>query len=495
MLSVLKCISTIREVSSLKKLPIGISDFKELIENDYLFVDTSLFVEEVFREAAKCTLITRPRRFGKTLNMSMLRYFFDNTLDSFTLFKPLNIGKNTEVMQQLNNYPTIFITFKDVKNLNWYATKVQLKSLISKLYDDLYPSIKKGLKSSVERKSYETIRNKTAKTPEYKSSLKFLTELLHRVYNKPVLLLIDEYDAPILSGWINGYYDNVIDFMKGFLSDGLKDNPFIFKGILTGIYRVSKESVFSGLNNLKVYSVFDEKYAPYFGFTDSDIDYLIKALAITPKTSIKENLKTWYKGYNVGSSVQYNPWSVIRYLDEGKLKAYWINTSSNDLIRENIHRNMERKSEFREEITQLLKGNRIKKVIDDSACLNDLNTKTEAIWTLFIFSGYLKPQSQVLKNAKYECELVIPNKEILVFFQDTVMEWLKHPHIVKPAAASNRTHTTPQEASYLIYDSFSYKDMRKGNNHHLPYSIPWDIRTSHWWLLDKIKQKRWSGEG
>ncbi len=480
----------------MKKLPIGISDFRELIENDYLFVDTSLFIEDIFRESAKSILITRPRRFGKTLNMSMLRYFFDNTVDSSVLFKALKITGKPEMMQEINKTPTLFITFKDVKNLDWYSTEVQLRSLIAKLYDDMYPSIRKHLKSPVERRNYDAIRNKTVETVEYKSSLKFLTELLYRTYQKPVLLLIDEYDAPILSGWLNGYYDDVIDFMKGFLSNALKDNAFIFKGILTGIYRVSKENVFSGLNNLKVYSVFDERYASYFGFDDYSVDCLLNTLEIKSPAQVKTTLKTWYNGYNIGSNIQYNPWSVIRYLDERKLKAYWINTSSNDLIRENIHKNMDKKAEFREDITSLLKGNTIRKIIDDAASLNDLNTKTEALWTLFIFSGYLKAKTQRLKNTKYDCELIIPNKEILVFFQDTVMDWLNAPKPFRyDSTAMENGFKTKGVSNPLIYDSFSYKKGKKGNIRHIPYGIPWDVRTSQWWLLDKIRRKRWSMEG
>src|SRR6056297_3851618 len=310
----------------MKRLPIGISDFEELVKNNYYFVDTTRMIGDIYRDGSKILLLTRPRRFGKTLNMSMLSYFFDNRKKTPELFEGLDVSDDIELISALNAHPTIFLSFKDIKDRYWDSAQIQLKSLFSRLYDENYERIKNTLRSDVEKQYYDDIRNKKALLAEYKASLFNLTEYLHRAYQKPVILIIDEYDVPIQSGWSYGYYDDVIDFMQGLLSGALKDNSFLFKGVLTGIYRVAKESIFSGLNNLNVFTVMNKEYATYFGFTESEVEELFKDFDVNAED--REKIKRWYNGYNFGGHVVYNPWSLLNYLRFKDLMPYWINTSS-----------------------------------------------------------------------------------------------------------------------------------------------------------------------
>mgnify|MGYP001169818884 FL=1 len=483
---------------TVKRLPIGISDFKELIENNYYFVDTTQLIGDIYRESAKIALITRPRRFGKTLNMSMLRYFYDNTLNTLDLFKGLTISEDEEVMQQLNAYPTIFITFKDIKDLHWETAEMKIKNLLSSLFDDFADVIVPVLKSDVEKRVYQNIINRDATIADYQEALKNLTEYLYRVYNKPVLILIDEYDVPIQSGWSNDYYDKIIDFMRGFLSGALKDNSYLFKGILTGIYRVAKESIFSGLNNLIVYTIFKRKYAEYFGFTEEETEKLCQSVCEQQDESLKENLKSWYNGYRFSGLTIYNPWSVINYLYEKELKPYWINTSSNDLIIQLIEENIRIDETFRQNIETLIAGKSVQQTIDDSSALRDLQTRPDSVWTLFLFSGYIKAQTQELKKGKYNCELKIPNEEVLIFFQDTVFYWIEKAgrriltSIGDPLLKGDGETFCEKLKSY-VSNTLSYFDIKgePENTYHMILLGMFAHLTEYYW----IKSNRESGLG
>src|SRR6056297_76571 len=498
----------------MKRLPIGISDFEELVKNNYYFVDTTRMIGDIYRDGSKILLLTRPRRFGKTLNMSMLSYFFDNRKKTPELFEGLAVADDAEVMGALNGYPTLFITFKDIKDRYWETTEMKLKNLISKLYNDFYDSIKSVLRPGIEIKTYENIINKESHIAEYQDSLKNLTEYLYRAYQKPVILIIDEYDVPIQSGWSNGYYEDVIDFMQGLLSGALKDNSFLFKGVLTGIYRVAWDSVnqseslgiskgeiplpsiFSGLNNLSVLTVFDEDYATYFGFTETEVERLLNAFDVNAEE--RENIKRWYNGYIFGGHVVYNPWSVLNYLRYKDLMPYWVNTSSNNLIQEIIDTKMKEKERFRDDIEQLIIGESIEKSIDDSSALRELRTKPNAIWTLFLFSGYLKPETKVLKAGKYECMLKIPNEEVMVFFKDTVLEWLsiQDPDIFYDMAES-LTHGDGEqfceELKSFVLGALSYYDIKSEpeNTYHMILLGMFAHLTGGYWILSN----RESGKG
>src|SRR6056297_3359200 len=481
-----------------KRLPIGISDFEELVKNNYYFVDTTRMIGDIYRDGAKIVLLTRPRRFGKTLNMSMLSYFFDNRKKSSELFSDLAVSDDSEVMGALNAYPTIFISFKDIKDRYWESAYSQLMSLLSKLYSHFEKEVQSVFLNDMERQTYQGIIYKTGDLADYKNSLLNLTEYLYRAYQKPVMLIIDEYDVPIQSGWSYGYYDEVIDFMRGLLSGALKDNSFLFKGVLTGIYRVAKESIFSGLNNLKVYTVLKKRYSQYFGFTQEEIDSLLDSLHFEEPDKLKEGLKSWYNGYNFGGRTVYNPWSVVNYLFDQELQPYWINTSSNELIQETIELNMKKRRKFRGEIQSLIAGDSITSTIDDSSALRELRTKPNTIWALFLFSGYLKAETMTLKAGKYDCELKIPNEEVLIFFKDTVMEWLSanDPDILYDMSESLRKGEGErfcEELKKFVLDTLSYYDINgePENTYHMILLGMFAHLSGGYW----IKSNRESGEG
>ncbi len=451
----------------MKKLPIGISDFRELRENDYFFLDTSEFIGNIYREDAKSILITRPRRFGKTLNMSMLNYFFDNTLDTTHLFNGLKVTQDSRVMENINGYPTVFISFKDIKDHKWDDAFENIKYTISDIYTKFEKELRDTFKSEVERQTYRNIVNREASDSDCKQSLRTLSELLAVRYSKPVLLIIDEYDVPIQSGWTHGYYEDVIDFMRIFLSAALKDNTHLFKGIMTGIYRVAKESIFSGLNNLSVFTVLDEDYSQYFGFTESEIEWILLQLGKEKDDSVRAGLREWYNGYTFGGITVYNPWSVINYLRYGQLKPYWINTSSNDLIISLVEENLKRKESFREELETLVSGGCIQKSIDDSSALREIGKVPNALWTLFLFSGYLKPDNVSLERGKYVCDLKIPNEEVNIFFQDTVINWLnceeyddRFAYMTKALMAGD-SNTFCERLKEFVSGTLSYYDIGK----------------------------------
>ncbi|MFW6262680.1 MAG: AAA family ATPase [Thermotogota bacterium] len=484
----------------MKRLPIGISDFEELVQNDYYFVDTTPMIGDIYRDGSKILLLTRPRRFGKTLNMSMLSYFFDNRKKTAELFKGLAVSDDAQVMGALNGYPTIFITFKDIKDRRWDTAEMKLKNLISQLYNDFYDSVKSVLKPGIEVKIYEDIINRVAFISDYQEGLKKLTEYLHRAYQKPVILIIDEYDVPIQSGWSNGYYEDVIDFMRGLLSGALKDNSFLFKGLLTGIYRVAKESIFSGLNNLKVYTVLDERYSQYFGFTQEEVDKLVDSMGYDNTERLKDDLKSWYNGYNFGARTIYNPWSVINYLFDRELQPYWINTSSNNLIIEQIEKNMLNDETFRVSVEELIGGYKIEKRIDDASALRELEYDPDSIWTLFLFSGYLKVENKHYKQQTeeylYDCS--VPNTEVLRFYKKTVINWLQKParnilyDLANPLITGDGEKFCEKLKRYVM-NTLSFYDLKgePENTYHMILLGMFAHLTGGYWILSN----RESGKG
>ncbi|MFP4461636.1 MAG: AAA family ATPase [Thermotogota bacterium] len=484
----------------MKRLPIGISDFEKLVKNNYYFVDTTHMIGDVYREPSDIILITRPRRFGKTLNMSMLSNFFDNRKKTSVLFEELDVSRDVEVMNALNTYPTLFISFKDVNNNNWQTTSDKLRSLISDLFNQYKDSFKTLLEDAYEHQYYIEILNGSASDADYQRGFFKLTEYLYKTYNQPVMLIIDEYDVPIQSGWSYGYYDDVIDFMRGLLSGALKDNSFLFKGVLTGIYRVAKESIFSGLNNLKVYTVLDERYSQYFGFTQEEVDKLVDSLDYDNNDALKNDLKSWYNGYQFGGRTIYNPWSVINYLFDRELQPYWINTSSNNLIIEQIEKNMQSDESFRVSVEDLIGGNKIEKRIDDASALRELDYDPDSIWTLFLFSGYLKVENKHFKKQTeeylYDCS--VPNTEVLRFYKKTVINWLQKParnilyDLANPLITGDGEAFCEKLKQYVM-NTLSYYDLKgePENTYHMVLLGMFAHLSGGYWILSN----RESGKG
>lgn len=412
------------------KLPIGISDFKKIIDNQYDFVDKSLLTQEIERDA-EVILITRPRRFGKTLNMSMLQYFFAAEVRGQStkgLFDNLKIAQESAFyLKHQGKYPVISLSFKDLKAKTFEQTYVGLCELISELYAQYLFLLDGTVLHDHEKIIYEAILKQKASDVNINSSLKKLIEYLYRYHGVNPLVLLDEYDSPIQAGYLNNYYDDIVDFFRTFLSSALKDNPYLFKAVLTGILRVSKESLFSGLNNIIVYSVLHPKYGPYFGFTEAEVIPLLEKAGLQNKT---QEIKEWYNGYEIGDSVVYNPWSTINCIKEkGILKPYWVNTSDNALIQSLFAKSS---TVFKDQFEALLSGDSIEKFIDESFVYADLHKQGDlAIYNLLLMTGYLKSISVQESEQGTSCQLAIPNKEIRSLYRKIIEQWLSREYGVE----------------------------------------------------------------
>ena len=388
-----------------KRLPIGMSDFKRIIEENYYYVDKTGLISSILRDGANVNLFTRPRRFGKTLNMSMIRYFFDfeNREENKRLFDNLNISE-TEYASEQGKYPVIFVSFKNIEEDEWEDCYFEIKNLINKLYND-FEFIRKNLNQS-ELMEFDKIWLKQ-KGADWKNSLKNLTKYLYDYYEKKkVVVLIDEYDTPIIQSYQAGYYKKAISFFKRFYGEALKDNEYLQFGIMTGILRIAKEGIFSGLNNLKVNTIFGEKYSEFFGLTENEV---IKAVKYYELEYEMEEVKKWYNGYQFGDTEIYNPWSIINFLSAGQLRPYWIGVSGNKLIDEMLD---EGNKEIFDDLEKLFNKEKIYKEIND---YSEFTFDTDDIWQLFLYAGYLTIGGKKVDN---EYPIRIPNNEILEFFEN-----------------------------------------------------------------------------
>ena len=388
-----------------KRLPIGMSDFKRIIEENYYYVDKTGLISSILRDGANVNLFTRPRRFGKTLNMSMIRYFFDfeNREENKRLFDNLNISE-TEYASEQGKYPVIFVSFKNIEEDEWEDCYFEIKNLINKLYND-FEFIRKNLNQS-ELMEFDKIWLKQ-KGADWKNSLKNLTKYLYDYYEKKkVVVLIDEYDTPIIQSYQAGYYKKAISFFKRFYGEALKDNEYLQFGIMTGILRIAKEGIFSGLNNLKVNTIFSEKYSEFFGLTENEVIRAVKYYELEYEL---EEVKKWYDGYQFGDSEIYNPWSIINFLSAGQLRPYWIGVSGNKLIDEMLD---EGNKEIFDDLGKLFNKEKIYKEIND---YSEFTFDTDDIWQLFLYAGYLTIGGEKVDN---EYPIRIPNNEILEFFEN-----------------------------------------------------------------------------
>lgn len=400
----------------MKKMPIGISNFKEIIEKDYYYIDKTLLIKDILNDGSKAILITRPRRFGKTINMSMLKYFFEKSNEDRTyLFNGLKIYNEKKLYNEnQGKYPVIFITLKDIKNSNWGMTYEKIKNCIEKEYDRFECLSNSSKLTEIEKEVFNNIREGNASEIDYENSLKYLTEFLHKHYGIQPILLLDEYDVPIQSGYINGFYEEIIEFIRNWLSGAIKDNNHINFAIMTGILRIGKESIFSGMNNLKVCTILDNQYSEYFGFTDNEI---IKMLQHYNREHELDIVKEWYDGYMFGKTEIYNPWSIINYIDNKDTypKAYWLNTSSNDIIHDVIKNSNEN---IQKNLTKLMEGHSIEEIIDTNIIYPDIYKQDNYIFSLLLLSGYLKANDNIQNEFGFTvCNLQIPNKEIKIAYR------------------------------------------------------------------------------
>ena len=389
----------------MKRLAIGIDDFRKIIKEDCYYVDKTKFIADVLQDASNVKLFTRPRRFGKTLNMSMLKYFFDvrESEENRELFNGLDIEKSKYIDEQ-GKYPTILISLKSIKYETWEESLEQLKSLISNLYNE-FEYIRESLNES-EIELFNDIWFKK-ENGEYANSLKNLTSFLYKYYKKEVILLIDEYDIPLITAHKYGYYDEIINFYKIFLGEALKTNQYLKMGVLTGIIRVIRTGIFSDLNNLKVYSILEKKYSDFFGFTEEEVKEALQFFDIEEELV---NVKYWYDGYKFGDSELYNPWSIINFLDGRELKNYWVGTSENFLIKNILENSTSRTNEILE---KLFNEEEVEEAITGTSDLSILMDSKE-VWELLLFSGYLTVKEK-LDDDIYSLKL--PNMEVKKLFK------------------------------------------------------------------------------
>lgn len=406
------------------RIHIGTSNFAEIIQENALYADKSLLIKDIIDDTDKTLLITRPRRWGKTLNMSMLQHFFascvrnQNTAELFDnlLIKSIDNGK---YMQYQGKHPVIFISFKDVKDNSLADTVYNIGGLINDLYREHAYLLKSVSISAADKTTYNEYRKRDLKQNDVEKGLKFLSELLSQHYSQKVYILIDEYDTPLNEAYSAEYFPELVKFMRNLFSNAMKDNPYLEKGIMTGILRVSKDSMLSGLNNQKVYTVLKAKYREYFGFTNGELDLLFKNQGLEQDEAA---VKAWYNGYSIGGLTIYNPWSILNCLSEnGSIEPYWLNTGDDSLIKLVIQNSSK---ETKEKLQELMLGKSIEDLVNESVRFENLENDPNAIWSMLLYTGYLTAISYEVQGKYYKCKLLIPNKEIEVLYTDIFIDWL-----------------------------------------------------------------------
>ncbi|MDU5724340.1 MAG: AAA family ATPase, partial [Clostridium butyricum] len=362
--------------------------------------------KEFVQNGAKVILTPRPRRFGKTLNMSMLKHFFDieNKEENKNLFKGLKIENEKEIMKLQGQYPVVFLSFKNQKHFNFSNLQDGIKSLMANIYNEHDYLLESDKLSQFDKNKFMSILNRSASIVDFLEAVSDLTRYLSKYYNQKVIVLIDEYDVPLQEAFIRGYYEEALVLVRNILTAALKDNVYLEKALVTGILRVAKESIFSGLNNLQVHTILSYKFNDKFGFEENEVIDLLKYYDLESK---KDEVKNWYNGYMFGGKVIYNPWSVLNYIDNNEqgFMSYWINSSGNELIKRLLSRGTK---ETKECLEELIKGNAITKIVDDHIVMKDVDEDEENIWSFLTMSGYLKPIKQELIRGKIKCDLKIP---------------------------------------------------------------------------------------
>lgn len=417
---------------SIKPIPIGIDNFEMLITKGYYFIDKTLLIKDLLDNKASVNLFTRPRRFGKTLNMSMLQYFFEDRRDEFTgdkqdnnyLFEGLNISKCGEVYtSKMGKYPVINLSLKSAKQGSLdLAFKCIREEIANEFKRHRYILEDEKLKD--EKVEFMKIANKHEDMSLYATSLRFLSSCLEKYHNKKVIILIDEYDVPLENSFFRGYYQQMIDFIRSLFESALKTNPSLEFSVITGCLRISKESIFTGLNNLKIISILNDKYAEHFGFTDSEVMKICKECNIEEKYPL---IKEWFNGYIFGETNVYNPWSVMQYVDDlkgniNKLpSSYWANTSSNSIVKTLI----ERADDITKgEIEALIEGKTIEKVIHEDITYDEVYDSIDNLWNFMFFTGYFKKINERMDEEDNRIiEIAIPNREVKYIFRTKILKW------------------------------------------------------------------------
>ena len=415
-------------MAEMKPLPIGVEDFKELIEKEYYFIDKTLMIKDLLDKRSKVSLFTRPRRFGKTLNMSMIQRFFEKTEKSNAyLFENLKIADAGEkYMQHQGQYPVISVSLKSMKQSTYELAYETYKDIIKEEFRRHRESIyQASILDQEEQRRYEAFLDISASNSAYHKAIGFLSGCLKRTYHKNVIILIDEYDVPLENSYFCGFYDKMIGLIRSVFESALKTNPALEFAVLTGCLRISKESIFTGLNNLEVYSVTANEMSAYFGFMQSEVEKIAEDYGISDKLP---QMKDWYDGYVFGKTEIYNPWSILKYVKSVRgdniisCQPYWINTSSNSIIHELV---VNSDAKTREKIASLMEGGSIKAPIYEDYVYANLNVNSDSIWSFLLFTGYLKQIDSELIGETVYSTIVIPNREILSIYKRTIQQWFE----------------------------------------------------------------------
>lgn len=482
--------------AEVKSLPIGISDYVRAQE-EYYYVDKTLLIKEFLDQKPLVSLFTRPRRFGKTLNMDMLRVFFEiSDKNTSKYFADKNIWQcGEEYRSHQGKYPVIFLTFKDVKFDTWDATIDKIRGLLQEEYGRHQELLNSDKLSQYEKEYFTKIISATANEVELTSSLERLSKMLASHYDKAPVIIIDEYDTPIQEGYSKDFYDEIIGFMRNFFSGAFKDNKNLSYGFLTGILRIAQESIFSGLNNLTVNSVMDEEYDSFFGFTESEVKAMLSYYGVSDK---EEELKDWYDGYLFGSEEIYNPWSVINYISKGCLpQAYWVNTGKNEILDDVLRVATD---DITERLYDLLQGERVVARIDQNVVYRSLAEDPANIYSLLLVAGYLKTSKKELQaDGSYLCEVSIPNREIAAVYKSEILSYFLQTGAI--------TRTTANKIAESLYAN-DYKKLQSTIGEYMDKSISFfDGGAEGFYhclmlgliaLMDnqyKIKSNRESGDG
>ena len=462
-----------------KPLPVGYENFSRIINDGYYLVDKTLFIKELLDKKATVNLFTRPRRFGKTLTLSMLKYFFwdaydfrGNKEDYRYLFEGLKImDAGEEYTRYMGQYPVISLTLKSGKQSTFESSMDLLRNTIVYEFREHRYVLESEALSDDEKEEFRRYSSKKADPYEYKDSLKFLCQCLKRVFNKDVIVLIDEYDVPLEGAYHYGFYDEMVDFIRELFGSTLKTNDALEFAVITGCLRISKESIFTGLNNLAINSILGTNYGEYFGFTDEEVKTMCDDYGLSHKY---EELKSWYNGYYFGDKNVYNPWSAILYMYDHVSKedyfpmSYWANTSSNSIVRDLIDR---ADRDVKDEIEHLIAGGSIEKPVHEDITYDEVYESMDNLWNFMFFTGYFKKVSERFEDRTRYVTMDIPNQEVLYIFENKVRGWfekkLKERNAKRffEALTSKDADTLADEISKMLRESISYYDYKESFYH------------------------------
>ncbi|WP_252224708.1 MULTISPECIES: AAA family ATPase [unclassified Clostridium] len=482
---------------NLKPLPIGVDNFEKLITRDYYYIDKTLLIKDLLDNKADVNLFTRPRRFGKTLNMSMLQYYFEKREENNAyLFENLNIMKaGEEYISHMGQYPVINLSLKSAKQPNFeLAFKCMKEEITNEFRRHEY--ILKSDKLNNEKEQYLRIVKGDDEDGLYITSLKFLSQCLEKYHNKKVIILIDEYDVPLENAFFEDFYDKMIAFLRSLFESALKTNSSLEFSVITGCLRISRESIFTGLNNLNIVSILNDRYAEHFGFTDDEVKKILKDYKVEEKYGV---IKEWYNGYIFGSTNVYNPWSVVKYVYDllpninAFPTSYWANTSSNSIVRSLIER---ADSVTKREIESLIEGKTIEKKVHEDITYNEMYDSMDNLWNFMFFTGYFKKVSERMdEEDNHYITLKIPNKEVKYIFKNKILKWFHDKVKVKDlskmysAIFSKDTQTFQKELNAMLRQTISFNDAYENFYHGFTLGV---LANMHDFL---VKSNREAGDG